>query len=150
MTDTEHKKLEHQKHGGYMRKPHCPVTIVSSGSTIAFSTNKGQERKQIYNSQFNTVIIMTILGSFRILHKAEDPWTIQALQHLKGPPADQLPFLPLCFVINLDVSFWNTVVVDKVFCKVINHSTLYQDLVLPFLTWNGRVDVMYFGISFTP
>jgi len=76
----------------------------------------------------------TILGSFRILHKAEDPWTIQALQHLKGPPADQLPFLPLCFVINLDVSFWNTVVVDEVFCKVINHSTLYQDLVLPFLT----------------
>jgi hypothetical protein len=50
MTDTEHKKMEHQKHGGYMRKPHCPVTIVSSGSTIAFSTNKGQERKQIYNS----------------------------------------------------------------------------------------------------
>jgi hypothetical protein len=25
-------------------------------------------------------------------------------------------------------------VVNKVFCKVINHSTLYQDLVLPFLT----------------
>ena len=62
------------------------------------------------------------------------PEHLEALGNQDKASADQLPFLPLCFVINLNVSLWDAVMVNKVLCKIVNHSTLNQDLILPLLT----------------
>lgn len=56
------------------------------------------------------------------------------INNTASSPKSQLSLLPLCFVKNLDKSLWNTVMVNEVLRKVINDSTLNQDLVLPLLT----------------
>ena len=65
--------------------------------------------------------------------------TASAYNQLRNNPEQDVnnvgdALLLLCFVINLNISLWNTIMVNEVLRKVFDDSTLNQHLVLPLFT----------------